>query len=250
MKNSHYLWCIVLLLSGLIPMAGCKKQPTKTEAPTSADEQALLKSGDDNDVSGAQVPFAFQYMWIEYNSTADDAGIQVYFDAEAWKRVKILDPGAKEILEFEAARNFKELGLTELRFESAEPSPAETMALFPPGTYKFVGRTLKGDRLIGSATLSHDLLPPPVFSPSKGELVDRNKTVLMWNPIPGVAGYQVTVSNDELGVVLAVDLLPAVTSLQVPPTFLTPNTQYNAEVLAIAPNRNVTLTEGTFTTLP
>lgn len=155
-----------------------------------------------------------------------------------------------QILEFEAARNFKELGLTELRFESAEPSPAETMALFPPGTYTFVGKTLEGDRLVGSATLSHDLLPPPVFSPSKGELVDRHNTVLTWNPVPGVASYQVTVSNDALGVVLAVDLLASVTSLRVPPTFLTPNTTYDTEVLAIAPNRNVTLTEGTFTTLP
>ncbi len=250
MKNSHDLWYAALLLSGLILFAGCEKKPTASEQTPNADEQSLLKSGDDNDVSGAQVPFAFQYMWIEYNSTADDAGIQVYFDAEAWKRVKILGTDNKEILEFEADRNFEELGLTELRFESAEPSPSETLALFPAGSYKFAGRTLKGDRLVGSAMLSHDLPAAPVFSPSNGELVDRNNTIIKWNPIPGIASYQVTVSNDALGVVMAVDLLASVTSLQVPPTFLTPNTKYNAEVLAISPNRNTTITEGIFTTLP
>ena len=92
MKNSNYLGCIALLLSGFILIAGYKKQPAVTEAQTSAGEQSLQKSRDGNDATGAQVPFAFQYMWIEYNSTADDAGIQVYFDAEAWKQVKIDGP--------------------------------------------------------------------------------------------------------------------------------------------------------------
>ncbi len=34
MKNSHYLWCIVLLLSGLILIAGCNKKPTEPESPS------------------------------------------------------------------------------------------------------------------------------------------------------------------------------------------------------------------------
>ncbi len=120
MKNSSPLWCIALFLSGRVLITSCEKKPPGIErTPTAAGEQSFLKSGKDNEVSGAQIPCTFQRMWIEYNSTADDAGIQVYFDAEAWKRVKLLGPGAKEILEFEAARNFKELGLTELRFESA-----------------------------------------------------------------------------------------------------------------------------------
>jgi hypothetical protein len=42
----------------------------------------------------------------------------------------------------------------------------------------------------------------------------------------------------------------SVTSLHVPPTFLAPNTLYKAEVLAIAPSGNRTITEGTFSTGP
>ena len=56
--------------------------------------------------------------------------------------------------------------------------------------------------------------------------------------------------NADLGVNMVVDLKPPVTSLQVPPTFLQPNTAYQAEVLAIAANGNRTITEGRFVTRP
>jgi len=250
MKNSHPLWCIALLLSGLILIAGCKKQPTVTEAPTSADEQSLLKSDDGYDVSGAQIPFAFVRMFIEANSTDEDAGIHIHFDGEAWKKVKILGTNNEEILEIEAESGLKELGLTELRFESAEPSPAEVLALFPAGNYKFKGRTLAGERLAGMGTLSHDLLAPPVFSPSNGESVDRNNTVIRWNSIPGASGYEVIVTNADIGASMELNVSASVTSLHVPPTFLRPNTKYDAEVLSIAANGNKNITQGSFITWP
>jgi len=250
MKNSHYLWYFALLLSGLILIAGCKKQPTVTEAPTSADEQSLLKSGDVNDATGAQIPFAFVRMFIEANSTDEDAGIHIHFDGQAWKNVRILGTGNEEILEIEAESGLKNLGLTELRFESAEPSPAEVLALFPAGNYKFKGRTLAGDRLVGMGKLSHDLLAPPVFSPSNGESVDRNNTVIRWNSIPGASGYEVIVTNAGIGVSMELNVSAAVTSLHVPPTFLQPNTKYDAEVLSIAANGNKNITQGSFITLP
>jgi len=250
MKNSHPLWCIALLLSGLILIVGCKKQPTVTEAPTSADEQSLLKSRDGYDVSGAQIPFAFVRMFIEANSTDADAGIHIHFDGQAWKKVKILGTGNEEILEIEAESGLKNLGLTELRFESAEPSPAEVLALFPAGNYKFKGRTLESDRLVGMGTLSHDMPAAPTFSPSNGESVDRNNTVVKWDPIPGVSGYEVIVTNAGIGVSMELNVSASVTSLHVPPTFLRPNTKYDAEVLSIAANGNKNITQGSFITLP
>jgi hypothetical protein len=253
-KNSHHPWYIALFLSGLVLITGCEKKPTVTEStPTAADEQSLLKSDDDvndHDIAGAQIPFAFVRMFIEANSTDDDAGIQVHFDGEAWKQVKILAPGTHGILEIEANRGLKKLGLTELRFESAEPSPAEVLALFPAGEYKFVGYTLEGDRLVGTGTLSHALPPAPSFSPSNGESVDRNNTVIKWDPIPGVSGYEVIVSNPNIGVSMELNVSASVTSLHVPPTFLQPNTKYDAEVLSIAPNGNKNITQGSFITLP
>ena len=65
--------------------------------------------------------------------------------------------------EITAQGRLKELGLTELVFETDEPEPAEVLALFPAGNYRFEGRTLDQEKLVGAATLSHSLPPAPVF---------------------------------------------------------------------------------------
>jgi hypothetical protein len=189
-------------------------------------------------------------LFIEFNSTDDDAGIQVLLDGEAWRFLRIFRPDGRVILELEAKRGLGQLGLTELFFESAEPSLDEVLAKFPAGRYKFEGITIKGRTLEGSAVLSHDIPPAPFFSPSSGELVDRSNTVITWQPIPGIARFQVIVENEDLGVSITVDLSGSVTELQVPPSFLIADTEYKAEVLAIAETGNRTIAEGTFKTLP
>ncbi|MGH7493701.1 MAG: fibronectin type III domain-containing protein [bacterium] len=250
MKNILFLLYSALFSSGLILFNGCDKKPTAPEPTSNAAPQTSLKSGSNDEHSGAQIPFAFVRMFIEANSTDQDAGIQVHFDGEAWKNVRILGTDGENILEIEAESGLKELGLTELRFESAEPSPAEVLALFPAGNYKFKGRTVEGDQLVGMGTLSHDLPAAPIFSPSNGESVNRNNTVIKWNPIPGVSGYEVIVTNSDIGVSMELNVVASVTSLHVPPTFLQPNTKYVVEVLSIAPNGNKNITQGSFSTLP
>jgi hypothetical protein len=212
---------------------------------------APVSWADDDDDGEEVIPFDVVQIFIEYNATDDDAGIQVFFDGEAWKEVEIFNPQGRLILELEARRGFKRLGLTEMRFESAEPSLPEVLALFPPGAYKFEGETIDGKELQGTARLAHEIPPAPVFSPSDGAVVDRNNTVITWERIPGVRRYQVIVEQEDLGVMLTVDLRGAAnTSLLVPPTFLRPDTEYKAEVLAILANGNRTITESTFRTLP
>lgn len=75
----------------------------------------------------------------------------------------------------------KDLGITELWFESAEPSPAEVLALFPPGEYEFYGKTAEGERLYSTFELAHDFLPAPTISPSGGGEVNPENTVVSWN---------------------------------------------------------------------
>ena len=94
------------------------------------------------------------------------------------------DPGGRKFVEFLARGRMQELGLTELFFESAEPSPREVLALFPPGEYRFAGTTIDDERLMGTASLSHNLPPAPVFSPSNGERLARNDVVIRWRPKP------------------------------------------------------------------
>ena len=74
--------------------------------------------------------------------------------------------------------------------------------------------------------------------------------MITWDPIPGIARFQVIVENEDLGVSFTIDLAASVTELRVPPTFLQPGTEYKAEVLAIAGTGNRTIAEGTFKTLP
>ena len=90
----------------------------------------------------------------------------------------------------------------------------------------------------------------PNFTPSQGEVVDPDDAVIEWDPIAGVDRYQVIVETDANHLSLEVSLAPSTTSLRVPPTFLVPNTEYKAEVLAIAPSGNRTIAEGTFVTGP
>ena len=75
---------------------------------------------------------------IEINGTDGDAGIQIFLDGEGWDSMKVFDPNGKTVLNFKAKGSVGMQGITELFFESAEPSfdeqPLdELLALFPEG---------------------------------------------------------------------------------------------------------------------
>src|SRR5688572_26546580 len=62
---------------------------------------------------GPKVEFADAQIFFEYNSTADDMGIQLFLDAEAWRQVQVWDPLKRRALKFTAtAGGFREIGLT------------------------------------------------------------------------------------------------------------------------------------------
>jgi hypothetical protein len=234
---------IIAMTLSALSLAACDRNDTTTAPTTPA-----------NDVTGEEklagtIPFSAAQIYLEYNATADDAGVQVFLDAEDWKEVSI-HQGNLELLEIETGGGMRELGLTELRFEGAEPAPAEVLDAFPAGEYRFRGITVERERLTASATLSHAIPPAPVFSPSQGETVDPDNVVVTWNPIGGMDRFQVIVESDTNELVLEVSVSSSSTSLRVPPTFLVPNTLYKAEVLAIAPSGNRTISEGTFFTGP
>jgi hypothetical protein len=199
--------------------------------------------------SADTIPFSAVRLVIEFNSTDDDAGIVVFFDGEAWRDVRITGPDGGKILHVVARGAFRRLGLTEVALESEEPSLAEILAEFPEGTYTFRGTTVEGDKLIGTAVLSHDIpTAPTILTPTAGGTVDPANTVITWSPIPGLAGFQVIVEQDVLGVSLTIDLPASATSLKVPPEFLQPGLEYALEILAIGTSGNRTITETTFVT--
>lgn len=207
----------------------------------------------------AQIPFAKAKIIFEFNSTGQDLGIQVSLDGEPWKNIKVVSPNGRILLEVEGKGTLRKFGLTELFVESNEPnfadmSKAEILALFPAGEYKFSGKTVEGDNLVGTATLTHNIPDGPVIvSPLQGDVVDPNNTVINWNAVTTpagiqIVGYQVIVEGGNPSRTFDVNLPGTATSVTVPPEFLEPGTEYIFEVLAIEIGGNQTISEGSFST--
>jgi hypothetical protein len=211
------------------------------------------------------IPYSRTKIIIETNATDGDAGIQISLDAEGWNQLKIFAPDGQQIVDLSGSGSVGMTGITELFFESAEPSfedlPLDQLlARFAAGAYTFKGTTVDGKALQGKATLTHAIPDGPVIlSPIEGETVDPYATIISWLPVtlpfPGtdtpvkIVGYQVIVEQVKPTLrVFSVDLPASVTLVTVPVEFMEARTPYKFEVLAIDAGGNQTITEGKFTT--
>lgn len=252
MRIAKGLWG-ALAGGALLLLPACDKATTpSTGGPDPGAAQAepdLQGAVAADEETGSPTPFADAEVFFEFNTTDNDLGFQVFLDAEGWKRVRVLDPNRRELVVLQAKGRLAQLGITELRFESAEPSPAEVLAMFPPGRYFFRGQSLEGVFLSSDAELSHEFAPAPTFTPSGGQVVDARQTVVEWNA-PGAEEVEVIIEQDELGHVLDVTVSADTRRLRVPPQFLTPGHEYKIEILSIHENGNRTIAESTFHTSP
>lgn len=200
--------------------------------------------------------FSESRIYIEYNSSANDLGFHVSLDGEDWQSLRITNPAGATIFAVEGEGPYRELGMTELFFEGAEPSLdefplADLLSLFPEGTYRFGGITADEKRIASSGTLTHAVPAGPQVS---AEVADGT-VIIRWEevttPPPGfpdrpiqIVAYQVIVEPFQV-------TLPG-TSRQVtlPQEFvasLGPG-EHAFEVLAIEAGGNQTITEGFFAT--
>lgn len=198
--------------------------------------------------------------FIEYNASDKDAGVQVFLDGEGWEWIEIYNPSGKKIYRFNVDNAAKKIGITELFFESSEPSfdilPfAELLKMFPEGKYEFVGQTVKGEKFESKTTFSHMIPAAPVVSPKAHSVVDPDHTVISWEPVKEPKGakivsYQVIVEgNDPLRVLDVKNLPPSARKMQIPSDFLEYDTLYQFEVLAREESGNQTITVGFFRTI-
>jgi hypothetical protein len=233
---------------------GCDKPTTPSSSGASAPPPAGAgpngaRAGRDLDRNGERVPFDDAQVFFEFNTTANDMGFQLVLDAEGWKHVTVAGPRNRGVVSLIANGSLAELGITELRFESAEPSPPEVLAQFPPGEYAFRGKTVEGATLASTARLSHHLLAPPRFSPSDDQVVDPGNAVVAWTA-PGAARVEVIIEHSALRHAFDVIVPGSTTRLNVPPQVLARGERYKIELLAIAENGNRTIAESTFRTAP
>ena len=204
-------------------------------------------------------------MKIELNATDNDAGIQVFIDAEPWKSMDIFDPAGRMIFHAETNGSLGKQGGTEFFMESAEPNFTELtfkkfLKRFPAGRYRMRGEGLAGERYAGYANFTHTVPAGPVLvSPAENAVVDPQNTVVQWQRVPAppgsrIVGYQVLVVKGDSGIraipkiVLDVMMPASATSMNVPTGFLSPASTYEWEVLAIEKSGNQTLSSGAFTT--
>jgi hypothetical protein len=212
----------------------------------------------------SEIPFSKAKIIIEFNSTANegvgDVGVQVLLDGEPWRLLKIKSPNGREILHIIASSSLRKQGLTELFFESSEPSLGEVplaqfLARFPEGTYEFEGKTIEGQEIEGKATFTHVIPAGPVIdSPLQGAVVDPKNLVISWKAVTKdiadrdlvIVAYQIIVERTDNAALRTFDIkLPATSqSVTVPAEFLEPGTEYKFEVLAIEAGGNQTISEG------
>lgn len=242
MTHSPLSWRAAIAIALLLP--ACDKSPAPTEASTASGEQEIspLEAS-----AAAAEPFEIAQAFFELNTTDHDMGFQILLDAEGWKRVSLTDPEGRRVFGIQTDNNLAEIGITELRFESEEPSPPEVRSRFPAGRYTFRGETVDGTSLVSQVNLSQRMLPAPSITPRDGQLVDRQNVVARWEA-PGATMVELIIEQDELGHVFDVTLSSSTDRLTIPPQFLRPGREYKIEILSIAENGNWTIAESTFRT--
>jgi hypothetical protein len=219
--------------------------------------KATLGAGADTAQAQAAVakkplPFETHDLYIEYNATDGDAGLQMSLDNEpAWNRFRLRDPKGRKLMVIKGKSHLRGFGLGELFFESNEP-PFRRVPFgafkkrFPAGRYTFRGRTIAGRRLVGSDRFSHRVpRGPKVTFPTKGAVVDRNNVTIRWRPVTKPRGIKIAryIVNMEHGSrAFSMDLPPSATSADIPPQFLRGVSRGGGEVLARARNGNQTIT--------
>ncbi len=199
-------------------------------------------------------------IFIEINATDGDAGIQLFLDGEGWDTMQLTAPDGTVLLNVAAEGSIGIQGITELFFESAEPSfdeqpLEELLELFPEGIYRFRGTTTEGEVLRGRARLNHALPEGPVIVlPVEESVVPVDEVVVEWLGVPDppggrIVGYEVVVEKDEGKLQVFKADMPAVARrIAVPEEFLRRGTAYKAEVLAVEKFGNQTITEVEFET--
>jgi hypothetical protein len=216
---------------------------------------ALAATGDGAGEAAKPKPlkYADADLFIETNATDKDIGLQLFADAEAWDSFKLFDPKGRVLMQRASTEGrLHGWGLTEFFWETEEPEFSEVPVKqfkkrFPAGTYTFRGETVDGRMLAGSDRLSH-LIPdgPVVTSPTKGQVLDRDNVLVTWEPVTKPAGVNIAsyeVIIEQGGRSLDMRLPPEVTSVSVPPEFLTPGVKALGEVLAKEKSGNQTITQ-------
>ncbi len=241
---------------------------------------APASSADDD---GDEIPFDEAEIFFELNNTDGDLGIHALIDGEAWKKLEIEDPRERRMLNIRVNGRLRRQGLTEIFFESAEPTfdelpPRKFFRRFPAGVYEVEGITLDGQELESEVELTHLMPAPPeptingtpaaedcdavlpvvgsgdpvtiswaavtMSHPDLGS--PRSSTDIVIHNYEVVVEVEVDLNGDEFTSVLHVVLPPGETSVTIPPEFIAQGEEFKYEILAREESFNQTAVESCF----
>jgi hypothetical protein len=234
----------------------------------------LLAAGALSPPAAAQRPgrFAQAELFLELNDTDGDLGLHAAIDGETWTQLTIEAPDERRMLQVVARGRLRAHGMTELLFESAEPSfdelaPEEVLRRFPEGKYEIEGRLQEGGTIESHAVLSHVLAAPPgnirVSGVPAAESCDApvlpvvaEPVTIDWDPVtthhpeigrPGavrITRYQLFVERGEAK--LSLDLPPSITAFEIPAAITSAGGEFKFEIIARTAAGNNTAVESCF----
>jgi hypothetical protein len=258
MKNVQHRWFAV-------PLAAAAVITGATASPGNG------KGNDEEE----EIPFEEARLFFELNDTDGDLGIHGLVDGDEWKRLEIEDPHDVRMLDVVVRGRLRRQGLTEVFFESAEPTfdelaPKVFFRRFPEGVYDIGGITLDGVELDSEVQLSH-VMPAPagnvhVSGVPAAENCDADPlptvsgpVVIDWDPVTtshptiGKSGavvvdhYQLVVEREEPQLLIFdVQLPPELTEFEVPEGFIALGDAFKFEIVVRATNGNQTAVESCF----
>jgi hypothetical protein len=187
---------------------------------------------------------------LERNATDGDTEVVLFAQGQddGLKKLLIRGPNGRRIASIEA--DSRGIGIREFLLESAEPAELElVLASFPEGEYRFFGRSVEKDCLLGTATLSHEIAPETtLLTPAADSTVDPGDVVLSWTAVPSAVAYVVGLNDEDTGAESLFTVFPPVTSLEIPSAAIEPGSEYQFEVGVRTANGNLTFVEHNFFT--
>lgn len=199
-----------------------------------------------------ELTFKNLQMLFEVNETDGDGEIVLSVKSpEGLMLFQSVAPDGRVIISINSndeRRGINPIGLSQIRLETGEPSIDGVKKAYPEGVYKFMARTVGGERVYGEVNLSHRRLPAPDFSLKDEKGVDPDNAVVKWKPVKDAAAYEVEIENDDLKVSVTAELPGSATQFSIPKGFLLPGTEYEIGVMSINKEGNMSVAQSSFVT--
>lgn len=230
---------------------------------------------DEDEDDENEMEFEKAQLYFELNDTDGDLGFHGLIDGEDWIHLEIDNPLGQELLDIKLDNQLRQQKLTELFFESNEPTfenlePATFFARFPEGQYLAEAQLADGGELSSRTTVTHLIPAPPSNVTVNGLPVSigcetniptvSEPLTISWDPVTqshpilgrtgvavDVARYELVVEAEDTANTKYVQRMPASqTTSTLPALPHQSNEQFKVEVLAREQSDNQTGVEACF----